>query len=621
MRHGRAVTVAALAVVITAASALTAFAADPAVAADPAAGWPPLMPESWGRRGEGGGLAIVPLVIWWACVLGWMRTVEWVSLDATKHKTAPAFWGMVCGLPMFLAAILAWWIPTFLAGLPLMLLAWAAPAITYTVIRNAKLPPSEKVLTMGHARRVASRLLGRFGIDIDPGLDEADLIPVVALAAAGGKSAEENAARLEVAGKLNGFEEARKIMLGAVMSRAGTLTLDLDPAGTLVRHEVDGVWDKAKVRQAVRGGKVKEAWVDAPKASLEAGQGAVAALKALCGLPPNAREARAAPFLMQVDGKPRNCRMSIRRQPAGEQVVVQIDPPAAVFKKLEDLGMPKPLADKAVDLTRVEKGLILVSSPPASGCTTTFDVLVLSADRLLRDFISLEDAAAPPREIQNVRPVPYDARTGVTPLQALTEVLRSYPNVIVSRDVTDKQLVGELVKLAAEDKLVVMSIKATDATDAIARIAACGVPPDLLARTLVASIAQRLIRKLCPRCREDYPPPPELLARLKLTPEQLPHLRKASEHGCRVCGGTGYLGRTAIFELASGTTVRKAVAAATDPATLRKAAVQDGMKPMRDAGMPLVLEGLTSTDELQRVFAGKAAPTQPPPPAPGARKP
>lgn len=615
MPHGRSLTRAALAAAMMAGSTVPAFAAD--------AGWPPLMPPSWGGRGVGGGLAIVPAVLWWLCVLAWMRTVEWVSTDATKHKLAPAFWGMVCGLPLFLAAILAWWIPTFLIGLPLMLVAWLAPVITYAVLRNAKVPPSEQVLTVGHARRILSRLLGRVGIDFDPGIDEADLIPAVALAAVGGKTADENAARLDVASKLNGFEEARKIMLGAVMARAGTLTLELDPAGTLVRHEVDGVWDKAKIRQAVRGGKVKEAWVDAPKASLEAGQAAVAALKALCGVAPNVREARAAPFLMNVDGKPRNCRMSIRRQPTSEQLVVQIDPPAAVFKKLEDLGMPKPLADKVVELTRVEKGLIIVSAPPASGLTTTFDVLVLSADRLLREFISLEDAAAPPREIQNVRPVPFDARTGVTPLQALTDVLRSYPNVIVTRDVADKQLVAELAKLAADDKLVILSVKATDSTDAIARIASCGVPADMLARSLVASVSQRLVRKLCPKCREEYPPDPEplpkALAQLKLSPEQRGRVRKASPHGCRLCGGTGYLGRTAVFELASGTTLRKAIAAVTDAATLRKAAVQDGMKPMGEAGLPLVLDGATSLDELQRVFAVKPAAPQPTPPA-GAKK-
>jgi type II secretory ATPase GspE/PulE/Tfp pilus assembly ATPase PilB-like protein len=204
--------------------------------------------------------------------------------------------------------------------------------------------------------------------------------------------------------------------------------------------------------------------------------------------------------------------------------------------------------------------------------------------------------------------------------------------VIVTRDVADKQLVVELVKLAADDKLVILSVKATDATDAIARIAACGVPADMLARSLVASLSQRLVRKLCPKCREEYPPEPEplpkVLAQFKLAPEQRGRLRKASSHGCRLCGGTGYLGRTAVFELASGATLRKAVAAATDAATLRKAAMQDGMKPMADGGMPLVLDGTTAVDELQRVFAAKAAPPQaapaspqrPPPPPPGAQK-
>jgi hypothetical protein len=104
----------------------------------------------------------------------------------------------------------------------------------------------------------------------------------------------------------------------------------------------------------------------------------------------------------------------------------------------------------------------------------------------------------------------------------------------------------------------------------------------------------------------------------KLTPEQRGHIRKASPHGCRLCGGTGYLGRVAIFELASGPTVRKAVAAGTDAATLRKAAIQDGMTPLVEAGKALVLEGVTSIDEIQRVFA--AAQPQQPPPAPNAAR-
>ena len=583
-----------------------------AVRADDAAGWPPQLPQGWDGRGTGSGLAIVPAVCWWLCVLGWMRTVDWVSRDATKHKITPAFWGMVCGLPMFLAAILAWWIPSVLGGLAVMIIAWVAPFVTYALIRNKALPPSERILTVGHGRRILARLLAPFGIEIDTDFDEGDLIPKVELAAVGGKDAAENTARIEAAAKLPGFEEARKTMLTAVMARAGTMVIDLDPAGMGVRHEVDGVWEKPKVRQPPKSRRERESWVEAPTSSLEVGQAVVAVLKTLCGLPPAARDAKASPFLLQVDGKPRNCRLSSRRQAAGEQLVVQLDPPGTIFKKLPDLGMPQPLAEKLVGLTAVEKGLILVSAPAGSGLTTTFDLLVQSADRLLRDFISIEDAAAPAREIQNVKPVPYDARTGVTPLAALEGVLRTYPNVIVTRDIRDKALVTKLVELAGDDKFVVMSLKATDAIDAVARILACGVPPQLLATTLVGSVSQRLIRKLCPKCREEYPPPPELLARLKLTLEQLPHLRKPSEHGCRLCGGTGYLGRVAIFELASGPTVRKALAAGTDAATVRKAAMQDGMKPLREAGMALVLEGVTSMEEVQRVFVA-AQPQQPPP--------
>jgi hypothetical protein len=584
-----------------------------AVAAD--TGWPATLPQGWDGRGPGGGLAIIPAVVWWLVVLGWIRTVDWVFRDATKHKFAPAFWSTVCGVPLFVAALVAWWIPSVIAGVLIMLVAWIAPVVTFAVIRNKSLPPSEQVLTVGHARRIVAGLLAPFGIEIDAEFDAGDLIPKVSLAAAGGKDAAENKAREEAAAKLPGFEEARKTMLAAVMARAGTLVIDLEQAGMGVRHEVDGVWEKPKIRKPPRSRKEKESWVEAPKSSLEVGQAVAAALKTVAGLPPGAREAKSSPFVIQVDGKPRNCRLFVRSQAAGEQLVVQLDPPAAVFKTLADLGMPKPLVEKLVGLTAVEKGLLLVSAPAASGLTTTFDQVVLSADRLLRDFVSVEDAAAPPREIQNVRPVPFDARTGVTPLAALESVLQTYPNVIVTRDVRDKALVAKLVELAEQDKFVVMSLKATDATDAIPRILACGVPPQQLARALVGSVSQRLVRKLCPKCREDYPPPAELLARLKLTPEQLPHLRKASEHGCRLCGGTGYLGRTAIFELASGMTLRKAVAATVDPATLRKAAVQDGMKPFRDAAMALVLEGVTSIEEVQRALA-----TGQPQPAAAARR-
>lgn len=580
-------------------------------------GWPAALPVEFAPRGPGGGLAVVPLVAWWLCLLGWAATVDAVNRDTRRHTFRPALWSTVVALPFVVAALLAWWIPSALGGLLLMLLAWLGPVVAFAVLRNRQVAEEERILTAGHARRLVAGLLAPLGIDLGVARDEAEVLPVVKLAAAGGRDAAENADREQRAAATPGCEEALKLLQGAVVARAATVLIEPDPQGILVRHEVDGVWEKPRVRKRPRSRKEKETFPEAPRPDRAAALAVVDTLATLAGLP-QARGGRSGTFALQVDGKPRNCRLAVRAASGGEQVVVQIEPPAAIFKTPADAGMPAAIADRLGELLALEKGLIVISSPPASGLTTTFDVVVQSADRLLRDFISLEDAALPPREIQNVRPVKFDARTGKTPLDALTAVLREYPRVIVTRDLRDRALAVELVRLAADDKLVIVSMKATDAVDAVARLEACGVPSDQLARTLVGSLAQRLVRRLCPKCREETPMPAvvalrflgeqsgEVQARLKATPENLPRLWKPSAHGCRLCRGTGYLGRTAVFELASGSTFRQAIAAKAAPKILRQAAAKDGMQPMREAGMALVVEGVTSLEEMQRVFSAAA---------------
>jgi type II secretory ATPase GspE/PulE/Tfp pilus assembly ATPase PilB-like protein len=581
-------------------------AAVPAVAVADGGGWPEALPAGWATRGPGGGLALVPLAIWWLCVLGWAATVDWLSRDGRKHKFRPALWSTVVALPLAIMALVAWWIPSAWAGIILMLVAWVAPVVAYAVLRNRQVPEEERILTPGHGHRMLAGLLAPLGIQIGPPGGEADVLPVVKLRAAGGRDAAENAAREEKAGGTPGWDEAHQLLQAAVVARAATLLLEPDPQGILVRHEVDGVWEKPRVRKPPRSRKEKETFPEAPRPNRESALAVIDTLAAVSGLP-QARAGRSGTFALDVDGKPRNCRLSVRSVSGGEQVVVQIEPPAVVFKKFADVGIPDAVAERLGGLLALEKGLLVISSPPTGGLTTTFDVVVQTADRLLRDFVSIEDAAAPPREIQNVKPVRFDARTGVTPLDAVATAMLEYPRVIVTRDLKDRALAVELARLAADSQFVILSMKASDAVDAAARLVACGIGPDVLARTLVGSLAQRLVRKLCPKCREEYPTPGEVLARLKTTPEKLPHLRKPSAHGCRLCRGTGYLGRTAVFELASGATFRQAIAAKADQKILRQAAVKDGMQPMREAGMNLVVAGVTSLEEMQRVFAAAAA--------------
>ena len=161
----------------------------------------------------------------------------------------------------------------------------------------------------------------------------------------------------------------------------------------------------------------------------------------------------------------------------------------------------------------------------------------------------------------------------------------------------------ELATLANQNQLVIISIKAPDSIAAITKLIDCGIPASLLARTLLGSLSQRLVRKLCPRCREEYPTPLELLLKFKRTAEQLPTLRRASPQGCRLCVGTGYFGRTAIFELAYGVAVKEAISKKSEPQILRQAAIKDGMQSLQNNGLLLAIKGETTLEEMQRVFS------------------
>lgn len=549
---------------------------------------------------------MVALAGWWACALVWMRTIDWVCRDATKLKRTPAFWSTVVGLPYAVVALLVWWIPSAIACFVLLPLAWFIPLFVYVRARNEGLPKSQQIGSVAHARKVLGGFLAPLGIEFDDEIDPEALLPKVEFVALGGRDQAEDAARLEQARGLPGLEASRKLFVDAVVARAETLVLEPAAEGMLARHQVDGVWWRK--RQRVEGSrKDRHRWEDAAASSREEGLAIMRFMQALgC-----TKESKAAGlFGLKVDGKPRTCRIKIDSTPAGPRLTSRIEAPETIFKTLADLGMPGDTATVLEQLLKVEKGVLLLSGPAGSGLTTTFSTLVQSADRLMRDFISLENAAEPPRPIQNVKPVPYDLRTGNAPLDVLAVAVRSYPNVIVSRDIRDKELLTELVRQVDEDRLVILSIAANDACDAVARVRACGIEPERLGRALVGSLSQRLVRRLCPKCSETYtqeqPPPPAMLQRLGCTPEEATKLRRKSAEGCIICQGTGFVGRAAVFELASGTAFRKAIATGADARQLAQVAAKEGMRTFARSGRDLVVAGVTSYDEVLRVLAGSA---------------
>lgn len=582
--------------------------------------WPAASPE-WTSRDAAGGIAWLPLLAWWVWIACWAASSDWVYRDSTRHKVRPPFWAMLTVFPFAVASLLAWWIPWAAAGQSLMVLAWIVPLFFYARERNPKAPPAESILTVAHARRLAAAAMSAAGVKVKtaPVLDNG--LPWVTLVATCGETPEDNAARQEEVKKMPGFAAAKTLLQEAIAARATRVVIEAAADGVRVAQDVDGIMAPARGVTATAKGRGKskepETWGDAAALDPTAGAAVFAALKTIAGadLAKLAGEAECG-FLLEVDGKKRPCKMATRSTKTAKQIVLTFDTPPLTPKKLEDLGMTSAVATRVKELIALENGLFVVSSPPASGCSTTFDAVLNAADRLLRDFVSIEDSGAPPHEVQNVKPVRYSAAAGDKPVAALKTAMLEYPRAVVTRDLTDKEMAAELLKLAEGQLLVIVSVQASDALDAIQKLLDMGVPAEQLARCLLGSLSQRLIRKLCPACGDPQPPSPELLQRLKMTAEELPEVKRASPYGgCRTCAGRQFIGRTALFELAAGPTVRQALAKQVDPKTLRQAAVKDGMRTLTDEGRTLVAAGTTSYEEMTRVFAPKKEAA-----APGARK-
>jgi len=572
--------------------------------------WPAVIPE-WLGRDQFGGLALVPLACWWAGVAAWATTSDWLFRDSTRLKVRPEFWTACAVFPFVACGLLAWWIPWSAAGQSLMALAWILPLFFYSRERNPKARTTESILTRDHLERVIRAAMGLLGLKVKaPEIPDAGL-PWVTMLATSAETPGENQKWQAEAAAMPGFEDAKKLVQEAVAARATRVVIDASADGVKVAHEVDGILGPARaITNPAKGrGKSKQpaVWGDAPPLEAAAGTAAFAVLRTIAGA--DAAKLSGKPdagFTIEVDGKKRGCRLATRTTKTAKQMAITTGLPPLAPEKLEDLGMPSTLANRVRELIAMETGLFVISSPSGAGCSTTFDTVLQSADRLVRDFVSIEEVGSPPSQVQNIKPVRYSAQAGETPVSALTRAMLEYPSAIVVRELTDKLLAVRLIKLAGEKQLVIVSVRATGAIEAIQELLNLGIPPDQLARCLLGSLSQRLIRKLCVQCGDPLPTPPDLLKRLKTSAEALPTVQRASLNGgCRVCAGRQFVGRTGIYELAAGPAVRQAIAQKVDAKALRQAAVKDGMRPLADEAMASIAAGVLSLEEMQRVFAVK----------------
>ena len=300
---------------------------------------------------------------------------------------------------------------------------------------------------------------------------------------------------------------------------------------------------------------------------------------------------------LKIAGKDYDVRLSTVPVAHGERLVMRLLPRTSDMLDLERLGFGREQLDTWERLIARPNGIILVTGPTGSGKTTTLYAALSRINRADRNVITIDD----PVEIQlpGVGQIEVNPKIGLTFATALRSVLRQDPNVVLVGEIRDLETAEIAIQASLTGHLVFSTLHTNDASSAITRLVDMGVEAYLVASSLVAVLAQRLVRQLCPGCREAYRPEAGALAEIGVRTQEPVQVYRAV--GCPSCHHTGYLGRVGIFELLIiDDDVRQMATQNIDAKSIKKQAAKNGMRTLRVDGARKVMAGVTSIEEVLR---------------------
>jgi len=304
-------------------------------------------------------------------------------------------------------------------------------------------------------------------------------------------------------------------------------------------------------------------------------------------------------FAFTVGRRDLNLRMSSMPTNYGESVVLRILDSGSMLFDLPALGLRKADEDTLADAVTRPHGVVLVTGPTGSGKTTTLYTALNSVNRLERSVFTLEDPIE--YRLPHIRQTQINEKIGLTFSAGLRTLLRQDPDVILVGETRDMETAQLMVRAALTGHLVFSSLHTNDAFSAIPRLIDLGVEPFLLPATLRVIIAQRLVRKLCPVCRETVENPREHLAAFDLQPPADEAVTLFKPKGCPECQDQGYRGRVAIFELLSIDDDFHPLLHKGNAEDIKALSEQKGMSQLFDDGLRRAYAGLTSIEEVFRV--------------------
>ena len=366
-------------------------------------------------------------------------------------------------------------------------------------------------------------------------------------------------------------------------ARASDIHLESTTQGLRARFRVDGVL------------------ADAPAPPQQAQSAIVSRVKLLAELDIAERRApQDGSFRIRLESRELDIRVSTVPTLYGESVVLRLLDRGGQPVGLDELGMAPATLEQFRRIVARPTGIVIAAGPTGSGKTTTLYSALALRDTTAEKVITVEDPVE--YHLGGVTQIPVNRKAGMTFASALRSVLRQDPDVMMVGEMRDPETAEVAVQAAMTGHLVFSTLHTNDAPSAVTRLLDLQVAPYQIAATINGVLAQRLVRRICPHCRERYSPDPQVVSFVSGEPKGKPQLVRG--RGCDACHRTGYLGRIGIFELlVVSETLNRAITARESLARLRELGEKEGMQLMRHDGWVKVQAEITTVEEVLRVTA------------------
>ena len=302
---------------------------------------------------------------------------------------------------------------------------------------------------------------------------------------------------------------------------------------------------------------------------------------------------------LNISGNPVELRVSVLPTMFGESCVLRVLDRSVVQLDLLNLGLREDELAIIQDLLKLPNGIILVTGPTGCGKTTTLYAALNTLNTVETKILTAEDPIE--YDLEGVMQVQVRPQIDVTFARLLRNFLRQDPDKILVGEIRDVETAEIAIQASLTGHIVFSTLHTNDAPTTITRLIDIGVEPYLITATLEAIIAQRLVRRICQRCRRDFVPTEDMLMEVGLRPANVRGKRFAYGPGCDNCNNTGYRGRVAIFEILTlDDEIRELVMGQASHQAIREAAIRKGMRTLRDSGLLTIFDGETTIEEVVR---------------------